>query len=39
VVVDLEACEEGWCEVDADGYSGWLPKAEVWGVDRDEIFD
>lgn len=39
VVVDLEACEPAWCEVDADGYSGWLPKAEVWGVDPEEVFD
>ncbi len=39
VVVDLDACGEGWCEVEADGHSGWLPKAEIWGVDRDEVFD
>jgi SH3-like domain-containing protein len=39
VVVELDACTEGWCEVEAEGYSGWLPKAEIWGVDRDEVFD
>lgn len=39
VVVELEACEPGWCEVDADGYSGWVVKAEIWGVERDEVFD
>ncbi len=36
LVVDLERCAEGWCEVSADGRSGWLPIAALWGVDLTE---
>ena len=39
VIVDLEACKPDWCEVDADGYTGWIAKPDIWGVDKDEVFD
>ena len=32
VVGRLEACREGWCEIDAGGVEGWLPRAALWGV-------
>ncbi|MEM7423155.1 MAG: SH3 domain-containing protein [Pseudomonadota bacterium] len=38
VVATLRACEEIWCELEADGYVGWVPKAVIWGVEPGEIF-
>ncbi len=34
VVAKLLKCPGGttWCKVEADGYEGWLRKAEFWGV-------
>ena len=36
VVGRLEACDGGWCEIDAGGVEGWLPRAALWGVGPDE---
>jgi SH3-like domain-containing protein len=36
VVGRLETCDEGWCEIAADGLRGWLPRATLWGVAPDE---
>jgi SH3-like domain-containing protein len=32
VVVRIERCDGLWCEVEAGGYSGWMPQADLWGV-------
>lgn len=34
VIARLLECPEGttWCRIDAQGYEGWLRKAEFWGV-------
>lgn len=37
VVARLGACEPHWCELTAGGYSGWAPKAALWGVKPDEL--
>jgi SH3-like domain-containing protein len=29
----LQRCESGWCRISADGVSGWVPAASLWGVD------
>lgn len=29
----LQRCEAGWCRVKADGVTGWVPAAAVWGAD------
>jgi SH3-like domain-containing protein len=39
VVARLEACEDAWCELDADGVEGWAPRAILWGVGPDEDFE
>jgi SH3-like domain-containing protein len=39
VVGRLEACSGGWCEIAADGFSGWLPRDTIWGVGADESFE
>ncbi len=39
VIARLKGCTATWCEVDADGYDGWLPKSAIWGVDPDEVLE
>ena len=38
VVAQLLACRADWCEVEAEGVSGWVPKAAIWGVGPGETF-
>ena len=37
VVARLRACAVDWCEVEAEGHRGWVPKGMIWGVDAEEI--
>ncbi len=30
----LQRCEAGWCRIKADGVSGWVRAAGIWGVDE-----
>ena len=39
VLAWVTACELQWCEISADGYKGWAPKAALWGVSGDEVFE
>jgi SH3-like domain-containing protein len=39
VVARLGDCDPEWCEVTADRTSGWMRKADVWGVTKDEVHD
>ena len=39
VILDLDECAAVWCRAEAEGYSGWIPKADIWGVDAAEAFD
>jgi len=32
VVVSIRACKESWCEVESQGFRGWLPQTSLWGV-------
>jgi SH3-like domain-containing protein len=36
VVARLAECQRAWCRIEAGGYSGWVRRAEVWGVLPDE---
>lgn len=38
VVARLVRCQPDWCEVEAGGVAGWVPKSSIWGVDPDETF-
>jgi SH3-like domain-containing protein len=29
----LQRCESGWCRIQADGVSGWVQAAGLWGTD------
>jgi len=37
VVARLRECSPEWCEVEADGHRGWVPKGVIWGVDAEEV--
>lgn len=39
VIAELGTCEPDWCWISSGGYSGWAPKAALWGVDPDEVRD
>jgi len=39
VVARLETCDPEWCRVTAGGVTGWLPRARLWGVEPDEVFE
>lgn len=30
----LSSCDEGWCEVEAEGRKGFAPRAQLWGVEE-----
>lgn len=32
----LQKCQGAWCEVDIQGYRGWLPRTHFWGVYPEE---
>lgn len=38
VVATLRRCGPAWCEVEAEGVGGWVPKDAIWGVGPDEVF-
>jgi len=37
VIASVSKCDPAWCEVKAGGYKGWLKRAEVWGLEPDEV--
>jgi SH3-like domain-containing protein len=37
VIASVSKCDPTWCEVKAGGYKGWLKRAEVWGLEPDEV--
>lgn len=38
VIAALDKCKDAWCEVSVGGYTGWIGRANVWGVYPDEEF-
>ena len=38
VVAHLVQCLAEWCQVEAGGRDGWLPKTAIWGVEPSEAF-
>ena len=32
VVGRLDECEGGWCRADFDGFRGWIPRDQIWGI-------
>ena len=37
VIARLRRCQREWCEVEAKGHAGWVPKASIWGVDPGDV--
>lgn len=37
VIGSLGKCITGWCEIETDGYSGWIQKTDIWGVGAKEL--
>lgn len=37
VIARLRRCRPDWCEIEAKGHAGWVPKSAIWGVDTDEV--
>lgn len=39
VVARIDECTADWCRIEAEGYRGWTPKRNIWGVRPGEILD
>ena len=39
VVGRLRKCKDQWCELDLEGYRGWMPRNDFWGVYPDEAVE
>jgi SH3-like domain-containing protein len=39
VLGEVGKCEEGWCEVSGDGFSGWIDQTRLFGVYPDETVE
>lgn len=39
VVARLRACKPQFCEIMADGVTGWIDRTRLWGVDPGETFN
>ena len=39
VVGTIDKCRSGWCRLSGDGYSGWIPEEQLWGVYPNEEVD
>ena len=37
VVATLGKCTQDWCRITAGRMTGWVPKADLWGVGLDEL--
>ena len=36
-IATLDKCNKDWCRIIDDGYKGWVPKNEIWGVYENEL--
>lgn len=39
VIAALKSCERTWCEIKAEGHTGWVQKTDIWGVGAAELRD
>ena len=37
LVVTVESCDASWCKITKDGFKGYLPKPNIWGVYPEEL--
>jgi SH3-like domain-containing protein len=38
VIGIVKECNADWCELEIMGRDGWIRKADIWGVRREEVF-
>lgn len=38
VIGELKRCAPDWCQLIIQGRKGWIRKADIWGVNREEVF-
>jgi SH3-like domain-containing protein len=38
VIGSLKKCEPDWCQLEINKRKGWIRKADIWGVGREEVF-
>ncbi len=38
VIGELKRCEPDWCLLSINARDGWIRKADLWGVTREEVF-
>jgi SH3-like domain-containing protein len=38
VIGELTRCAPDWCQMRIHGREGWIRKADIWGVTREEVF-
>ncbi len=39
VIAALHECQPDWCRVESSGYKGWVSRASLWGVYKDEVVE
>jgi len=39
VIAEIELCRPDWCELVVGEYEGWIRKADIWGVAREEVIE
>ncbi|MCR9256630.1 MAG: SH3 domain-containing protein [Alphaproteobacteria bacterium] len=39
VIADIDGCQGAWCEIEAGGFTGWVPRRTLWGVYPGETLD
>jgi SH3-like domain-containing protein len=32
VIAQIKLCKGAWCELQASGYEGWIPRSQIWGT-------
>lgn len=37
MVAELEKCTPAWCQVEVEGYEGWLRREGLWGLRKNEV--
>ncbi len=37
VIGNIKKCDIDWCKIKVDKYTGWIRKANIWGVYKEEI--
>jgi SH3-like domain-containing protein len=39
VIAQVHRCEPNWCELEINQRTGWIRKADIWGVAQEEVFE